>query len=210
MIRVIIVDDHAVVRKGLKQIFEETPDIEVVDEAGSGDELLKKARFNDYDVVMLDISMTGRDGLDTLKELKYVRPEFKVLVFTMYPEEQYAVRVIKAGAYGYLNKETEPEELITAIRRVAQGRKYISSHLAELLASTLEGSSEKQLHEKLSDREFQVMCLIASGKTVTEIAGSISLSVNTVSTYRLRVLEKMSMKSNAELTHYAIKMQLVD
>lgn len=210
MIKVIIVDDHAVVRKGLKQIFEETPDIDVVDEAGSSDELLKKVRFNDYDVVILDISMPGRDGLDTLKELKYLSPDSKVLVFTMYPEEQYAVRVIKAGAYGYLNKESETEELITAIRRVAQGRKYISSHLAELLASTLEGGGEKQLHETLSDREFQVMCLIASGKTVSEIANAINLSINTISTYRLRVLEKMKMKTNAELTHYAIKMQLVD
>ncbi len=210
MIRVIIVDDHAVVRKGLRQIFEETPDIDAVEEAGSGDELFKKIRYSDYDVVILDISMPGRDGLDIIKELRYMRPELKVLIFTMYPEEQYAVRVIKAGASGYLNKESEPEELITAIRRVAQGRKYISSHLAELLATTLEGGGEKQPHETLSDREFQVMCMIASGKTVSEIANVINLSINTVSTYRLRVLEKMNMKSNAELTHYAIKMQLVD
>ena len=157
MIKLIIVDDHAVVRKGLKQIFEEAPDIVVTDEAGSGSELLEKIRQKKFDVVLLDISMPGRDGLDVLKELKVERPELHVLVFTMFPEEQYAVRVLKAGASGYLNKESEPEELIEAIRKVSQGRKYVSPELAEILASNLEITGEAPLHESLSDREFQVM-----------------------------------------------------
>ena len=209
MIKLIIVDDHAVVRKGLKQIFEEAPDIVVTDEAGSGSELLEKIRQKKFDVVLLDISMPGRDGLDVLKELKVERPELHVLVFTMFPEEQYAVRVLKAGASGYLNKESEPEELIEAIRKVSQGRKYVSPELAEILASNLEITGEAPLHESLSDREFQVMCMIGSGKTVSEIAKELSLSINTISTYRIRILEKLNMKTNAEITHYAIKNQLV-
>ncbi|MDQ1265186.1 MAG: hypothetical protein QG635_336 [Bacteroidota bacterium] len=210
MIKIIIVDDHAVVRKGLKQIFDETPDLSVIDEANSGKELLDKVRVNSYDVVILDISMPGKDGLDTLKDLKLEKPDLPVLVFTVYPEEQYAVRLLKAGAAGYLNKESEPEELIDAIRKVSRGRKYISSYLAEILASNLDPGGEAPLHESLSDREFQVMCMIASGKTVTEIANELSLSINTISTYRNRILEKMSMKSNAEITHYAIKNRLVE
>ncbi len=210
MIKVIIVDDHAVVRKGLKQIIEDAPDLIVADEAGSGYELLEKVRHKKYDVVLLDISMPGKDGLDTLKELKIERPEMQVLVFTVYPEEQYALRVLKAGAAGYINKECEPEQLIEAIRKVSQGRKYISPDLAELLASNLETGGEQAQHEALSDREFQVMCLIASGKTVKDIAKELFLSVNTISTYRIRILEKMNMKSNAEITHYAIKNRLVE
>lgn len=210
MIRLIIADDHTVVRKGLKQIFEETPDIEVTDEAPTGMELLEKIKKDSFDVVLLDISMPGRDGLDVLKVLKTDMPELPVLIFTMYPEEQYALRVLKAGASGYLNKESSPEELIDAIRKVSEGRKYISPYLAELLASNLETSGEAPLHDNLSDREFQVMCMIASGKTVTEIARQLSLSINTISTYRLRILDKLNMKSNAEITHYAIKNQLVE
>lgn len=210
MIKVIIVDDHSVVRKGLRQIIEETNDIVVADEASSGYELLERIREKNYDVVMLDISMPGKDGLDTLKEIKYFKPDIKVLMFTVYPEEQYAVRVLKAGAYGYINKESEPEEIIGAIRKVSQGRKYVSPELAELLASNIGASSETAKHETLSDREFQVMCMIASGKTVREIAEELSLSINTISTYRIRILEKMNMKSNAELTHYAIKNNLVE
>ena len=211
MINIIIVDDHAVVRKGLKQIIEDAPDMIVTDEASSGLELIEKARENRYDVVLLDISMPGKDGLDTLKELKIEKPDLPVLIFTVYPEEQYALRVLKAGAAGYINKECGPEELIEAIRKVSQGRKYISSDLGELLASNLDSASQKSMqHESLSDREFQVMCLIASGKTVKEIARDLFLSINTISTYRIRILEKMNMKSNAELTHYAIKNGLVD
>ncbi len=213
MINIIITDDHAVVRKGLKQIIEETPGFIVADEASSGNELLEKVRKNKYDVVILDISMPGKDGLDTLKELKQIAPDLPVLVFTIYPEEQYAVRLLKAGASGYINKESKPEELIEAIERVIRGRKYISSHLAELLANNLDstsGSGEVPLHETLSDREFQVMCMIASGKTPTQIANELSLSINTISTYRIRILEKMKMRSNAEITHYAIKNRLVE
>ena len=209
MIRVIIVDDHVVVRKGLKQIFEETQDIVVTDEASSGDELLEKITKYKYDLILLDISMPVKDGLETLKEIKLYNPDIPVLIFTMFPEEQYAVRVLKAGASGYINKESQPEELIEAIRKVTKGRKYISSYLRELLAINLETSSESPIHETLSDREFQVLCLIASGKTMKEIAQYFSLSINTISTYRTRILEKMSLHSNAELTHYAIKNQLV-
>ena len=210
MIRIIIVDDHSVVRKGMRQIFDETPDLFVTDEAGSGNELIEKIRKYKYDVVVLDISMPGKDGLDTLKEIKAIKPDLPVVIFTMYPEEQYAIRVLKAGAAGYINKESEPSSLIEAIRRVSRGRKYISPQLAELLASNLEEKSDAAIHESLSDREFQVLCLIASGKTVKEIAESLHLSINTISTYRARILEKMNMSSNAEITHYAIKNQLVE
>jgi len=210
MINIIIVDDHAVVRKGLKQIIEETPGFLVSDEASSGFELLDKVKTNKYDVVLLDISMPGKDGLDTLKELKGIAPDLPVLVFTIYPEEQYAMRLLKAGASGYLNKESSPEELIKAIERVTKGRKYVSPYLAELLANNLDSDGETPLHESLSDREFQVMCMIASGKTPTQIAGELALSINTISTYRIRILEKMKMKSNAEITHYAIKNRLVE
>jgi two-component system, NarL family, invasion response regulator UvrY len=210
MINLIIVDDHEVVRKGLKQIFDDTLDINVADEASSGNELLDKIRKNKFDTVLLDISMPGKDGIDTLKEIKQEKPELPVLIFTMFPEEQYAVRVIKAGASGYLNKECKPNELIEAIRKVASGRKYISPALAELLASTLEMGDGKPLHETLSDREFQVMYMIASGKTISEIANELFLSINTISTYRNRILEKMGMKNNVELTHYALKNRLIE
>jgi DNA-binding NarL/FixJ family response regulator len=205
-----IVDDHAVVRRGLKQIIESSPELTVTGEAASGQELLRLIRKNDYDIVILDVSMPGMGGIDALKELKAEKPQLPVLIFTIYPEEQYAIRVLKAGASGYVNKESEPEELINAIKVVASGRKHISPNIAELIASNIGQQSETALHETLSDREFQVMCLIASGKTVTEIAEKLSLSINTISTYRVRILEKMSLKNNAELTHYAIKNQLVE
>ncbi len=212
MINIIITDDHAVVRKGLKQIIEEIPGFVVTGEASSGNELLEMVKKERYDVVILDISMPGKDGLDTLKELRQIAPELPVLVFTIYPEEQYAVRLLKAGASGYINKESSPEELLKAIERVTRGRKYISPQLAELLANNLDNTApdEMPLHEALSDREFQVMCMIASGKTPTQIANELALSINTISTYRIRILEKMKMKSNAEITHYAIKNRLVD
>ncbi len=212
MINIIITDDHAVVRKGLKQIIEETPGFIVTGEASSGFELIEKVKEFRYDVVILDISMPGKDGLDTLKELKQIAPGLPVLIFTIYPEEQYAVRLLKAGASGYINKESKPEELIKAIERVTHGLKYISPHLGEVLANNLEVSStgELPLHDNLSDREFQVMCMIASGKTPTQIAAELALSINTISTYRIRILEKMKMRSNAEITHYAIKSRLVE
>ncbi len=210
MIRIIIVDDHAVVRRGLKQILDETLDLVVSDEASSGFELLDKVKKANFDVVLLDISMPGIDGLDTLKELKIIKPELPVLIFTIYPEDQYAVRVLKAGASGYINKESEPEKLIDAIRKVARGGKYISPYLAELLAFNLDMAGKQPLHEKLSDREFQVMLMIAKGRKVKDIAEQLSLSINTINTYRNRILEKMDLKSNVEITHYSIKNQLID
>lgn len=210
MIKIIIADDHAIVREGLKQIIAETSDMEVADEASTGHEVLDRVRDNEYAVVVLDISMPGGDGLNILKQIKRERPKLSVLVLSMHPEEQYAVRVLKAGAAGYLTKESAPDELIMAIRRVARGGKYVSSTLAEKLAFDLEHDTMQPLHEKLSDREYQVMCMIAVGKRAKEIAEELCLSIKTISTYRSRILEKMDMKNNAELTHYAIKEGLVE
>lgn len=210
MIKILIADDHAVVRKGLKQILAETTDIVAADEAINGQEVLEKIRKNDYDIVMLDISMPGRNGLDILKQVKNEKPEMSVLILSMHPEEQYAVRALKAGASGYLTKDSAPDELILAIRKISQGRKYITSSLAERLAFYLEVDSEKPLHEALSDREYEVMRMIASGKTVREIAEELFLSIKTISTYRSRILEKMGMKNNTELVHYALKNRLLD
>jgi len=210
MIKILIADDHAVVRKGLKQILAETTDIVAADEAINGQEVLEKIRKNDYDIVMLDISMPGRNGLDILKQVKIEKPEMSVLILSMHPEEQYAVRALKAGASGYLTKDSAPDELILAIRKISQGRKYITSSLAERLAFYLEVDSEKPLHEALSDREYEVMRMIASGKTVREIAEELFLSIKTISTYRSRIMEKMGMKNNTELVHYALKNRLLD
>jgi two-component system invasion response regulator UvrY len=210
MINILIADDHAVVRRGLKQIVSETPDLIVTGEASTGFEALDLVRGNDYDVVVLDISMPGGDGLDILKQLKKEKPKMPILVLSVHPEDQYAIRVLKAGAAGYLTKEGAPDELITALRRVAAGRKYISALLAEKLAVDLKTDRGRQLHQKLSDREYQVLCMIASGKMANEIAKDLCLSVKTISTYRSRILEKMRMKNNAELTHYAIKHGLID
>jgi len=205
MIEVLIADDHTIVREGLKKILAETADIIATGEASNGQEVLSKIRTHRYDVVLLDISLPGRSGLDVLKQIKSEQPKLPILVLSMYPEEQYGVRVLRAGASGYLTKESAPDELIGAIRRVSTGRKYISPSLAERLAYNLGIDSEKQPHETLSDREYEVLCMIAAGKTVKEIANEMSLSVKTISTYRARILEKMNMKTNAELTHYAIQ-----
>ncbi|MBC8358856.1 MAG: response regulator transcription factor [Candidatus Aminicenantes bacterium] len=210
MIKILIADDHAVVRKGLKQILAETSDIVAASEAKNGQEVLEKVRKSDYDIVMLDISMPGRSGIEILKQLKDEKPEVLVLVLSMHPEEQYAVRALKAGASGYLTKDSAPEELIEAIRKISQGGKYITASLAEKLAFDLEIDSEKPLHETLSDREYEVMCKIASGKTIKEIAEELFLSVKTISTYRSRILEKMGMKNNTQLVHYALKNRLLD
>jgi len=210
MIKILIADDHPVVRKGLKDIIQATSDMTVSGEASKGQEVLENVKRIDFDVVVLDIAMPGRSGLDILKELKSGKPELPVLILSIHPEEQYAVRVLKAGASGYLTKDSAPDELITAIREVSRGKKYISASLAEKLAYDLEIGAEKPLHETLSDREYEVMCRIASGKTVKEIAEQLYLSVKTISTYRARILEKMKMRSSAELTHYAIKHELVE
>lgn len=209
MIKILIADDHAIVRAGLKQIVADTSDMVVSGEAVDGQEVLEQVRKEDWDLILLDISMPGRGGIDTLKELKIEKPKLPVLVLSMYPEEQYAIRALKAGASGYLTKESAPEELIEAIRKVSQGRKYISVALAESLALHVGANSEKPLHETLSNREYQVMLMIASGKTVKEIANDLSLSVKTISTNRVRALKKMGMKNNAEITYYAIKHELV-
>jgi two-component system invasion response regulator UvrY len=208
-IRLLIADDHAIVRKGMKQILAETRDIVVADEAGNGREALEKAQKNDFDMVLLDISMPGRDGLEVLKELKGLRPKLPVLMLSMYPEEQYAVRSLRSGASGYLTKDSAPDELIAAIRKVYSGGKYVSASLAEKLAQKMSADTERPLHEALSDREYQVMSMIASGKTVKEIGEELSLSVKTVSTYRSRILAKMRLKGNAELTRYALDNKLV-
>jgi len=209
MIRVLIADDHPIVRQGLKQILAEAPDIVVKGEACNGTEALEKVRTARWDVVVLDITMPGISGLDLLKQVKSEQPKLPVLVLSMHPEEQYAVRVLRAGASGYLTKDSAPDQLMSAIRKVAKGGRYVSPSLAEQLAYDLDAGSEKPLHKNLSDREFQVLCLIASGKTVTEIAEELALSVKTISTYRARLLEKMNMTRNAQLTNYGIKNGLV-
>jgi two-component system invasion response regulator UvrY len=210
MIKLIIADDHPIVREGLKQIIADSPHFKVSDEAGNGPELLNKVRKEDFDVIILDLKMPGMDGLDVLKQLKIEKPRIPVIILTVHPEAQYALRILRAGASGYLTKESVSDELITAIRKVHRGGKYISPSLAEKIAFALDTDSEKMFHETLSDREYQVMYMIASGKTVTEIAEELSLSVKTISTYRARILEKMNMKTNAELTRYAFQNNLID
>ena len=210
MIRLLIVDDHAVVREGLKQIFSDTSDLVVADEASSAEKAINKIIENNYDVLLTDISMPGRGGLELLQEIKEINPELRVLILSMHPEQQYALRALKAGASGYLTKNTPPEELIKAIRKIAQGRRYITETVSEQMADDLSKDTSKPLHETLSDREYQTMRLIASGKTVSGIAKELSLSVKTVSTYRSRILVKMNMKNNAAITYYAIKQGLVD
>jgi len=209
VIRILVVDDHTIVREGLKQILADTPDMEVTGEAADGNQALERARSGGYDIVLLDIAMPGRNGLEILKLLKYERPDLPVLMLSMYPEEQFAVRTLRSGASGYLTKESAPEELVTAIRKVRGGGKYVTASLAERLAFHLEGDPDRPPHERLSDREYQVVTMIASGKTVGEIAEELGLSVKTVSTNRSRALLKMGMKTNAELTYYAVKQGLV-
>ena len=209
MIRILVADDHPIIRRGLKQIIDEAFDMKVEDEAENGYEVLEKIQKNNFDIILLDISMPGMNGLDVLKQIKSIKPNLSVLILSIYPEEHYAVRVLKAGASGYLSKESAPEELVKAIRKVNTGGRYVSSSLAEKLAFDISADYNKMAHELLSDREFQVMFMIASGKTVSEIAAELSLSVKTVSTYRYRILDKMNLNSNAELTHYAFKNNLI-
>jgi len=209
MIKILIADDHALIREGLKQIVADTTDVVVAGEAKNGQEVLELISEGEWSVILLDIAMPGRDGIDILKRIKGERPDLPVLILSMYPEEQYAVRALKAGAAGYLTKTSAPDELIVAIRKIFAGGRYVSSSLAEKLAFDLQIDTDKPLHETLSDREFQVMCMIALGKTVKMIAEELSLSMKTISTYRTRVLGKMGMKTNAELIYYAIKNHLV-
>ena len=209
MLRILVADDHAVVREGVKQILGDVSDMVVKGEAKDGPETLEKAMRDDYDVILLDISMPGRNGLEILKEIKTNLPKIPVLILSMHPEEQYAIRALRAGASGYLTKASAPQELIGAIRKASRGGKYVTASLAEKLAFELDADMEKPPHEALSNREYQVMLMIASGKTVGEIAEELCLSAKTISTYRTRIMEKMGMKKNAELTLYAVKNQLV-
>ncbi len=209
MIRVIIADDHAVVREGVKQILAQTEDIKVVDEAATGPETLAKVRTVPCDVLLLDLSMPGLGGIEVLKQVRVELPRLPVLILTMYPEDQYAVRTVKAGAAGYLTKQSVPQELITAIRTIHGGKKYITPAVAEKLADEVTHETGKLPHELLSDREYQIFILIAGGKSVGIIADELHLSVKTVSTHRARILGKMEMKNNSELTHYAFQQKLV-
>jgi len=210
MIRVLIADDHMIVREGLKLIVSETSDIVIADEARTGHEALNKTLTNDYDVVVLDITMPGINGLDVLKQIKAQKPKLPILVLSMHPEEQYALRVLKAGASGYLTKESASEELVQAIKAASAGRKYITPSLGEKLAYFLGTDAEQLPHELLSDREYQVMCMITSGKTLKEISERLFLSPKTVSIYRARILEKMKMKSNTEIISYALQHNLLE
>lgn len=209
MADILIADDHAVVRQGLRQIISNDPGLRVVGEATNGDEVLPMAQKLRPDAVVLDITMPGKNGLEVLTELKRKYPKLPVLILSMHPEDQLAIRLLKAGAAGYVTKESAPEELIGALRRVCGGGKYIGPLLAERLAAYIGEGQSKPPHENLSAREFQVLCMIAQGKTVSQISDDLGLSIKTVSTYRVRILEKMNMKSSAELTSYAIRHNLV-
>src|SRR2546421_2963447 len=210
MIKVVVVDDHAVVREGLKRIIAENDGMMVSGEAADGFEAMQVLRKQPCDVVLLDITMPNKSGLDVLKELHAEAPRLPVLVLSMHPEDQYALRVLRAGAAGYVTKESAPAKLVQAIRKVVRGGRYVSPTLAEKLVYDLGTQTDKAPHEILSDREYQVLCMIGSGKTLTQIAEELALSVKTISTYRVRILEKLKMNNNAEMTRYAIKEGLVD
>ena len=209
MTRILVADDHQIVRAGLKNLLSEYKEFTVAGEAGSGTDALKMVRESDWDVVLLDISMPDMNGIDTLKQIKRSRPDLPVLILTMHPEDHYAINLLRAGANGYVCKECAPEQLVGAIRTVASGRRYVSPALGDQLAGDLSGDGQNALHTELSEREFQVFCKLAAGQAVSEIADELFLSVKTVSTYRSRILEKMGMKTNANITYYAIKHGLI-
>jgi two-component system invasion response regulator UvrY len=210
MINILVVDDHALIRKGMKQILNDTEDIRVTGEAENGMQAIKMALGNTYDLVLLDISMPDKHGIDVLKQLKLNKPQLPVLILSMHEESQYALRSMKAGAAGYLSKQSAPTQLVTAIRQVACGKKYISNELAEELANGLSQGYQELLHQTLSNREYQTLCLMASGKSLSEMAETMSLSAKTVSVYRARLLEKMKLKNNAEAVRYAIENHLIE
>ncbi len=209
-LRILLADDHTMFREGLKKVLAASSAFVVAGEAGNGQEILEKIRGADFDLVILDISMPGKDGIDVLKQIKQMKPHLHVLILSMHPEDQYAFRSIKGGASGYLTKDKATDELIEAIGRIASGRKYISPDVAEQLAVDIEKDFDRPLHQKLSDREYQVMCLIATGKTVKQIAEELALGVSTISTLRGRILKKFGMKTNTEIAHYAVKNGLVE
>ncbi|ADE10862.1 response regulator [Sideroxydans lithotrophicus] len=210
MIKILIADDHALIRKGLKQIVDDSADMRVTGEAENGMQAIQMSLQNQYDMILLDISLPDKNGIDVLKQIKANCPNTPILMLSMHPEEQYAVRSMKAGAAGYLNKQSAPAQLLTAIRNVAIGRKYISTELAEQLANGLSEGYKELIHQTLSDREYQTLCLMASGKKLSEMAKIMSLSPKTVSVYRSRLLEKMKLKTNAEAIHYAISNHLIE
>jgi two-component system invasion response regulator UvrY len=210
MLRILIADDHEIVRKGLVKVLEEAFQPIKVDEASNGQEAVSKVLKSEYGVVVLDLKMPGKSGLDVLKEIKQHRPKLPVLILSMHPEEQFAIRAIRAGAAGYLTKECAGDELVHAIRKALKGERYISGSLAQILAGELDSDSERPIHEVLSDREYQVMLMVASGKPVGAIAKELCLSVKTISSYRTNILLKTRMKNNAEITHYAIQNKLVE
>lgn len=209
-IKILIADDHAIVREGLKQIVAEEKDMIVSGEAENASSMMKLLEKENWSIVVLDINMPGKSGLEALKDIKQNYPDIPVLILSMLSEDQYGLRAIKAGASGYLKKVSAPTELVVAIRKIVSGRKYINPDLAEKIAENLGNVQQNQLYEKLSDREYQIMCNIALGKSAEEIADELSLSINTIYTYRNRILEKMSMKSNVELTQYAIQNKLIE
>ncbi|MFZ6772263.1 response regulator [Undibacterium sp. SXout7W] len=209
-IKLLIVDDHAVVREGIKHIIGTTNDISFAGEATTGFEAIRLSRQLDFNVMLLDIGLPDKNGIEVLKQIKSEKPASQILIFSEHREDQYAIRSLKAGASGYMSKHYQPEQIIDAIRQAASGLKYVSPQMAQALANNLNQEHEDQLHKTLSDREFQTMTMIASGKSVSDIARDLSLSVKTISEYRARILLKMKLRHNAELTHYAIKNQLVD
>lgn len=210
MIRVMIADDHAIVRQGLKQILSSTEDIEVTGEAETGFQAVKIVRQHTFDVLLLDISLPDRNGIEILKQIKKDKSDLAVLMLSMHNEHEFAIRALKAGAAGYLNKQSAPAQLVVAIRQVASGNKYVSPAVAQELANTINSDSDQPPHANLSDREFQTLCLIATGKTLSDISDEMFLSPKTVSVYRGRVLEKLKLTNNSELIRYAIKNKLVD
>ena len=209
MKNILLVDDHSIVRQGLKNLIELEDGLQVTGEAASGLVAIQLIRTNQYDVVVLDLSMPDKNGVDTLHDLKHIAPDLPVLILSGYAEEQYALNLMRSGCKGYLSKDAEPDEIIKAIKTIANGRRYISSELADLMTNELSHPSEKLLHEMLSKREFQVFFKLAGGLSPTDIAVDLNISIKTVSTYRTRILEKMSLKTNAELIYYAIKNNLV-
>lgn len=210
MLKIVIADDHALIREGIKKIVNEEPDLKLVGETSNPFEVVELCKNTQADVIVLDISMPGKSGLDVLKELKSLSPSTKVLMMTMLPEEQFAKRTLKAGASGYITKNNQPEEILKAIRKVAAGKKYISQAMAENLIDDLNGDKDKPLIEMLSDREFQIFKLIAEGKPQTDIANELFIGISTVNTYRKRIFDKLGFKSNADLIHFAIKNKLIE
>ncbi len=210
MIKIFIVDDHELVREGLKKIFREEDDFQVIDEASSGNEAVEKIKNFDCDVMLLDLSMPGKSGLELISELITIKPNLPILILSIHPEDQFAVRCLKAGASGFVSKDVAMEDLVLAIRKVHQKGRYISNRLAEHLAFNIKRDEETPPHEKLSNREHQIMCMLASGKKVKDIANELSLSISSIFTFRTRIFEKLDVKSNVDLTHYAINHKLID